>query len=141
LLRGRSISAGRERPVQDEARWAYGRERDGGECAMKARGLPLGAGMRLGPITHISAKQFFPVANEAAFFHGPDATAVAGITGAARLGLRKRELVAGSQRADRLEIPLAQGAVMAATNGGLHGNDARTRPWHLGHRAAGAMRF
>jgi hypothetical protein len=107
---------------------------------MKARVLALGAGMRLRPITHMSAKQLLPVANEAACFYGPDAMAVAGITGAARLGLRNRKLVAGSRSADRLKN-LRPGAVMAATNGGLDGNDARTRPWRLGHRAAGAMRF
>jgi hypothetical protein len=45
---------------------------------MKARALALGAGMRLRPITHMFAEQFLPVANEAACFYGPDATAVAG---------------------------------------------------------------
>ncbi len=83
-----------------------------GDCAMKARVLlPLGAGMRSRPITHMSAKQFFPAAHKAAFFRGPDAAAVAGTTGTARLGLRNRKPVAGSRRADRLEIPLAPCAV------------------------------
>ncbi|HET9379865.1 MAG TPA: glucose-1-phosphate thymidylyltransferase [Streptomyces sp.] len=47
---------------------------------MKALVLSGGAGTRLRPITHTSAKQLVPVANKAVLFYGLEAIAEAGIT-------------------------------------------------------------
>ncbi|MEU3287322.1 sugar phosphate nucleotidyltransferase [Streptomyces longwoodensis] len=47
---------------------------------MKALVLAGGAGTRLRPITHTSAKQLVPVANKAVLFYGLESIAAAGIT-------------------------------------------------------------
>ncbi|TKT04287.1 sugar phosphate nucleotidyltransferase [Streptomyces lasalocidi] len=47
---------------------------------MKALVLAGGAGTRLRPITHTSAKQLVPVANKAVLFSGLESIAAAGIT-------------------------------------------------------------
>ncbi|MBC9724823.1 glucose-1-phosphate thymidylyltransferase [Streptomyces sp. TRM68367] len=47
---------------------------------MKALVLSGGAGTRLRPITHTSAKQLVPVANKSVLFYGLDSIAAAGIT-------------------------------------------------------------
>src|SRR5713226_4405318 len=49
-------------------------------AAMKARELTGGAGTRLLPITHTSAKQLLPVANKPVLFYGLEAIRDAGIT-------------------------------------------------------------
>src|SRR2546423_2174106 len=48
--------------------------------AVKALVLAGGAGVRLRPITHTSAKQLVPVANKPILFYGLEAVAEAGIT-------------------------------------------------------------
>lgn len=51
-----------------------------GACRMKALVLSGGAGTRLRPITHTSARQLLPVANKPVLFSGLEAIRDAGIT-------------------------------------------------------------